>query len=129
MLLLLINHLQNIKLDYPSNFPSLAKDLVSKILVKNPKSRLGLHEIKTHPWIKLNALNKKEKDPRKLIEEATFGQSMAQVKTIADVNEKIVGTALAFTQDEIIRFARPDSVRLLLIFFMIIDLNLSDNQF
>ena len=70
-----------------------------------------MHEIKTHPWIKFNAhVNKQEKDPKKLIEEITFGKNMAETKTFAKVDDLILGTSPGFTEDEIIRFARPDSV-------------------
>ena len=55
-------------------------------------------------------MNKKEKDPTKLIEEVTFGKNMAETKTFAKVDDIILGTNLGFTEDEIIRFARPDSV-------------------
>lgn len=43
-----------VKYDFPKDFPPLAKDMVSKILKRNPKTRISLQEIKTHPWIKRN---------------------------------------------------------------------------
>ena len=55
-------------------------------------------------------MNKQEKDPKKLIEEITFGKNMAETKTFAKVDDLILGTSPGFTEDEIIRFARPDSV-------------------
>lgn len=43
--------MQKVKLDFPKDFPALAKDLVTKILKRDPKSRLKMHEIKAHPWL------------------------------------------------------------------------------
>ena len=37
--------------EFPDDFPMLAKDLVKKILVLNPKNRYTLKEIVRHPWI------------------------------------------------------------------------------
>ena len=99
-------------MDFSNDFPPLAKDLISKILVKNPKSRLGLHEIKTHPWIKFNTqtkVYKQEKDFKKLIEEVTCGQSMAETENFAKF-DPLIGNMTGFTEDEIIRYTRPDSV-------------------
>ncbi|OMJ75739.1 hypothetical protein SteCoe_25039 [Stentor coeruleus] len=36
---------------FPLSFPSQAKDLISKILVKNTHKRLGICEILEHPWV------------------------------------------------------------------------------
>jgi serine/threonine protein kinase len=101
----------SVKFDFPKEFPPLAKDLVSKILRKNPKTRLNLFEIKTHPWVKCTAfvVKKKELDPKALIEEVTFGQNMAEKNNFAQF-EKNLGFTPAFTQEEIISFARPDSM-------------------
>ena len=35
---------------YPAGFPPLAKDLTSKLLKSSPGDRLGIQEIKNHPW-------------------------------------------------------------------------------
>lgn len=51
---ILEDNIQKVKLDWPKDFPSLAKDLVTKLLKKDPKQRLKINEIKAHPWIKLN---------------------------------------------------------------------------
>lgn len=100
-----------VKFDYPKEFPPLAKDLVSKILRKNPKTRLNLFEIKTHPWVKCTAfvVKKKELDPKALIEEVTFGQNMAEKNNFAQL-AKDLGIKPAFTEEEIIQIARPDSM-------------------
>jgi len=100
-----------VKFDYPKEFPPLAKDLVSKILRKNPKTRLNLFEIKTHPWVKCTAfvVKKKELDPKALIEEVTFGQNMAEKNNFAALGQNL-GVKPAFTEEEIIQIARPDSM-------------------
>eukprot|EP00826_Nyctotherus_ovalis_P024939 TRINITY_DN1924_c0_g1_i7.p1 TRINITY_DN1924_c0_g1~~TRINITY_DN1924_c0_g1_i7.p1 ORF type:complete len:720 (+),score=256.08 TRINITY_DN1924_c0_g1_i7:160-2319(+) len=48
----LFNNILNVKINYPKDFPQLAKDLVSKLLKPRPKDRLSLQEILMHPWIK-----------------------------------------------------------------------------
>jgi serine/threonine protein kinase len=40
------------KYKFPRDFPTLAKDLVKKILRKNPKDRLSSTQILKHPWLK-----------------------------------------------------------------------------
>jgi len=101
-----------VKFDFPKEFPPLAKDLVSKILRKNPRTRLNLSEIKSHPWVKCTAfvVKKKELDPQALIEAVTFGQAMADKKGVAQAEKTNVGINPAFTEEEIIQYARPDSM-------------------
>ena len=48
----LFANIKNNKINYLKDFSSTAKDLVSKILKLDPKQRLSLKEIKSHPWIK-----------------------------------------------------------------------------
>ena len=48
---MLIN-ISNCKPKFPLTFPSLAKDLISKILIKDCNSRLTVKEILEHPWVK-----------------------------------------------------------------------------
>ena len=62
----LFKNIENIKINYPKGFSTLAKDLVSKLLKVDPKQRIPLNEIKKHPWFKafppkagkVSALNK-----------------------------------------------------------------------
>ncbi len=54
----LFNSIRNLKIVWTDEFPKLAKDLVNKILVINPKDRLSLDEILNHQWFKDNALLK-----------------------------------------------------------------------
>lgn len=43
---------------FPPNLTKEAKDLVSKLLNKNPSERLTLEEVLQHPWISLNCTGK-----------------------------------------------------------------------
>jgi len=43
----------NVKLEYPKDFPPLAKDLVSKVLKKNAQSRIPIKDMREHPWLKI----------------------------------------------------------------------------
>jgi serine/threonine protein kinase len=51
-----------------------AKDLVSRLLKKNPELRMPLHEVKEHPWIKAHlaksASNATEVQPGKSAEKS-----------------------------------------------------------
>jgi len=40
------------KFDFPSDFPTIAKVFVNKILVKNPKQRMTCGEMLNHVWLK-----------------------------------------------------------------------------
>lgn len=62
----------NVRINFPNDFPQLAKDLLMRILRKNPNQRIGLEEIKQHPWLKMNSVlltslspNKEEKPSQK----------------------------------------------------------------
>jgi serine/threonine protein kinase len=46
----LFDNIKNLRISYPKDFPKLAKDLVAKLLKPNPKDRLSLEELLTHPW-------------------------------------------------------------------------------
>lgn len=86
---------------------------MNKILKKNPKSRLGLPDIKAHPWIKVNCQDakKKELNPEALIQQVVFAQNMADSKNFVKVEENNnEGLDPAFSEDEIIQFTRPDSM-------------------
>ncbi|KAL4503402.1 hypothetical protein ABPG72_001008 [Tetrahymena utriculariae] len=96
-------NIKNLRYEFPKNFPVMAKDLISKILVFDPKQRLPLKEILAHPWIQTNCQNEnihlfetidsaKEVKKGKLTDEA--GQ---EVKTV-------------FTNEEIYKYSRPDSI-------------------
>jgi serine/threonine protein kinase len=46
--------IQSIDLRFPRSFPEDAKDLVRKILVKDPRKRISLKSIPKHPWVLRN---------------------------------------------------------------------------
>ena len=45
------------KIAFPSDYPSLARDLTNKILKPNPKDRISTKEIKRHPWFTSNGVS------------------------------------------------------------------------
>ncbi|EAR97251.2 plant dual-specificity MAP kinase kinase family domain protein (macronuclear) [Tetrahymena thermophila SB210] len=47
---ILEDNILKVKLDYPNDFPQLAKDLVNNLCKKEPNQRKTLPEIKKHPW-------------------------------------------------------------------------------
>ena len=44
-------------MEFPRDFPPLAKDLVSKVLKRNPKQRATIDDIREHPWLKGNTID------------------------------------------------------------------------
>ncbi|KAA8500066.1 CBL-interacting protein kinase 23 [Porphyridium purpureum] len=46
--------IQHDAVKYPKKFPSAAKDLCEKLLIKDPERRISLAEVKQHPWFVLN---------------------------------------------------------------------------
>lgn len=47
-----VDNIAKKKLKFPKNLPSQAKDLISKILEKNPAKRVQIPKIKQHDWFK-----------------------------------------------------------------------------
>ena len=39
---------------YPPHISAEAKDLIGRLLVKDPASRLALSEVENHPWIRMH---------------------------------------------------------------------------
>ena len=50
----LYTNIKKLKVNWPVDFPPLAKNLVSKILKLNPSERLSVEEILDHPWFTQN---------------------------------------------------------------------------
>ena len=50
----LYTNIKKLKINWPVDFPPLAKNLISKILKLNPNERLSLEEILDHPWFTQN---------------------------------------------------------------------------
>jgi len=52
---ILEQNILKVKIEYPKDFPPLAKDLVGKVLKKNPKQRITIEELRSHPWLSMGA--------------------------------------------------------------------------
>lgn len=50
---ILEDNVVNVRLTFPNDFPQTAKDLLLKILRKNPLHRISLEEMKKHPWLNM----------------------------------------------------------------------------
>eukprot|EP00331_Platyophrya_macrostoma_P014680 CAMPEP_0176462440 /NCGR_PEP_ID=MMETSP0127-20121128/35270_1 /TAXON_ID=938130 /ORGANISM="Platyophrya macrostoma, Strain WH" /LENGTH=745 /DNA_ID=CAMNT_0017854361 /DNA_START=24 /DNA_END=2261 /DNA_ORIENTATION=+ len=70
---ILEENILKVKLDFPKDFPPLAKDLVLKVLKKNPKSRMSIAEMNTHPWLAMQSSLNKQLD-------STLGEAMSPIK-------------------------------------------------
>lgn len=55
------------RLKFPDNFPTQPKDLISKILEKNPAKRIQLTKIRQHKWFKLMTQPDSPKKPSEAI--------------------------------------------------------------
>ena len=51
----LFSNILKLKINFPKDFPKLAKDLVAKLLKVTPKERISLKAALDHPWFKNNA--------------------------------------------------------------------------
>lgn len=113
---------QSLKYDFPSNFPPLCKDLISKILVENSKDRLSLKNILAHPWITSKYLEKKNLislfsfllgicggDPT-LTAAPEFINQAKEIKNTKLIDESGKEAKTVFTKEEIFKYSRPDSV-------------------
>jgi serine/threonine protein kinase len=50
----LFNNIRKLKINWPSDFPPLAKNLITKILKLNPLERITIDEILSHAWFEKN---------------------------------------------------------------------------
>jgi len=50
----LFNNIKKLRVNWPTDFPPLAKNLVSRILKQNPKERMTIDEILSHTWFEKN---------------------------------------------------------------------------
>mgnify|MGYP000376599249 FL=1 len=58
----LFEKITQVKIGFPKSFPFLAKDLVKKLLKKDPNSRLTIKEILEHPWLVANPASRPTAD-------------------------------------------------------------------
>lgn len=68
----LFNNIRKLKINWPSDFPPLAKNLITKILKLNPLERITIDEILSHSWFEKNppikpVLNNISNDPKLLL--------------------------------------------------------------
>ena len=54
---LTMKNISNVKYKFPDYFENGAKDLISRLLKREPNQRLELEDVVKHPWIKCNAIN------------------------------------------------------------------------
>eukprot|EP00826_Nyctotherus_ovalis_P065758 TRINITY_DN9674_c0_g3_i1.p1 TRINITY_DN9674_c0_g3~~TRINITY_DN9674_c0_g3_i1.p1 ORF type:complete len:702 (+),score=282.09 TRINITY_DN9674_c0_g3_i1:200-2305(+) len=55
----LLDNIVKVKVNYPKDFPKLAKDLIGRLLKSDPKERMAGEELMNHPWFKANPPYKK----------------------------------------------------------------------
>lgn len=53
----LFSNIRKVKINWPSDFPPLAKNLITRVLKLNPKDRMTLDEILMHTWFEKNPLS------------------------------------------------------------------------
>ena len=92
----LFNNIKRLKINWPVDFPPLAKNLVTRILKLNPKERPSLDEISAHSWFEQNppyrpVLVNTLIDPKEILESHLVNVSPEMVKVEIDtmVNSKI----------------------------------------
>lgn len=106
----------NSRLNFPKDFPALAKDLIKKILMINPDERYSIEQIMGHPWMQQYF---KEKGPAR----ANFnnlGQTpefmdmvkKQQISTKVQDDANYLSHVNSFTSGEAFSFIRPASLLL-----------------
>ena len=90
-------NIKKLKINWPIDFPPLAKNLVSKILKLNPNERLSIQEISNHPWFEKNpplrpVLTNYLTDEKEILEShlinVTADAVKDEIKDIVDPNKK-----------------------------------------
>ena len=90
-------NIKKLKINWPIDFPPLAKNLVSKILKLNPNERLSIQEISNHPWFEKNpplrpVLTNYLTDEKEILEShlinVTADSVKDEIKDIVDPNKK-----------------------------------------
>jgi len=54
----LFSNIRKVKINWPTDFPPLAKNLITRILKLNPKDRMTLDEVLMHTWFEKNPLTR-----------------------------------------------------------------------
>ena len=93
----LFMNIKKLKINWPVDFPPLAKNLVSKILKLNPKERLSIEEISSHAWFEKNpplrpVLTNYLTDEKEILEShlinVTADSVKDEIKDIVDPNKR-----------------------------------------
>ena len=93
----LFMNIKKLKINWPVDFPPLAKNLVSKILKLNPKERLSIEEISSHAWFEKNpplrpVLTNYLTDEKEILEShlinVTADAVKDEIKDIVDPNKR-----------------------------------------
>lgn len=91
----LFSNIKKHKINWPNDFPHLAKNLINKILKPNPKDRISLEEILSHVWFEQNPplyspLEFPSNDPKLVLESHLLSIKPESIqKEINKVVEKI----------------------------------------
>lgn len=85
----LFTNIKRLKINWPVDFPPLAKNLVTRILKLNPKERPSLDEISAHSWFEQNppfrpVLVNTLIDPKKILESHLINVTPEMVKVEID---------------------------------------------
>lgn len=52
---ILETNILKVGIQYPTDFPQIAKDLVSRLLKKDPAQRFNMNQIREHAWFSLDS--------------------------------------------------------------------------
>ena len=88
----LFNNIKKQKINWPNDFPSLAQNLLTKILKQIPKERISIDNILAHTWFENNppfrpVLVKTETDSKKILESYLIN---VQVEKVQDKINSII---------------------------------------
>ena len=90
-------NIKKLKINWPLDFPPIAKNLVNKILKLDPKERITLQEIINHPWFEKNpplrpVLTNYLTDEKEILEShlinVTLESVQDEIKEIVDPNKR-----------------------------------------
>ncbi|CAO3610669.1 unnamed protein product [Cunninghamella echinulata] len=85
---ILLNKVKEGKYDMPKNLPSDAKDLIEKILVIDPRKRLTMEQVQSHPWFTAE----KPENPSFLPDPPTAEEIGSPVSNASEIDDRILAT-------------------------------------
>jgi serine/threonine protein kinase len=94
-----VDNIAKKKLRFPKNLPSLAKDLISKILEKNPAKRIQIVKIKKHDWFK--AMTKTTEKDIKNNQESSKKPKKSKIK----INGEALRVSLSRIKQDILNYS------------------------